>query len=120
MRSRHRRPHAVRGAMHRTRAIPSTRSGRAYRVLLVVGGLLAVVGIADAARALFWMVLTHAAGEAAPAIGYVSVGLRLVAWGLVALAAYTGWRRNVIPPTWLLLAIPVLSWALIIVQRYTP
>ena len=100
------------------KAIPATRFGNAYRWLLVAGGLIAVVGIADAGRALFWIILHAAAGSEAPLTDVVKIGLRLVAWGLVALAAYTGWRRNAFPATWMLVGIPVLGWALLLAQRY--
>lgn len=106
--------------MASSRAIPQTRFGRAYRVLLVVGGVFAIVGIADAARALFWLVLNGATGSEAPLVEFLNVALRLAAWGLVALAAYVGWRRNVIPPTWVLVSIPILGWALLFAQRYAP
>lgn len=103
-----------------SRAIPQTRFGRAYRVLLVVGGVVAIVGLADAGRALFWLVLNSAAGAEEPPMQFVSIGLRLAAWGLVAFAAYIGWRRRLIPPTWLLVSIPILGWALLLAQRYAP
>jgi hypothetical protein len=101
------------------RAIPATRFGHAYRVLLILAGLLAVVGIADAGRALFWLILNGTGGSEAPRMDFVKVGLRLTAWSLVALAAYTGWRRNVIPATWMLVSLPILAWALLLAQRYT-
>lgn len=104
--------------MNSSRAIPPTRSGTAYRTILVAGGLLAVVGIADAARALFWLTLDAAAGLQVPAVDLVKPGLRLLAWGLIALAAYTGWRRNVIPATWMLVTLPVLAWALLLMQKF--
>lgn len=105
--------------MTSSRAIPASRFGRTYRVLLAVGGLLAIVGIADAGRALFWLCLNGPESSEAPLMDFVKAGVRLVAWSLVALAAYTGWRRNVIPATWILVSIVALSWALLLAQRYT-
>jgi hypothetical protein len=106
--------------MASTRAIPQTRFGRVYRVLLVVGGVIAIVGIAEAGRALFWILLNSATVSGAPLImQFLNVGLRLAAWGLVAVTAYMGWRRNVIPPTWLLVSIPILGWALLLEQWFT-
>lgn len=100
------------------KVIPATRFGYAYRVLLVVGGLVAVVGIAGASRGLFWLVLNRSVGSGAPMMEFATLGLKLAAWALVAVAAYTGWRRNVLPATWVLVAIPLLAWALLIAQRY--
>jgi hypothetical protein len=88
-------------------------------VLLIVAGLLAVVGIADAVRALFWLVLNGSAGSGVPLVEFLKAGLRLVAWGLVAIAAYTGWRRSVIPATWMLVVLPIICWVLILAQKYT-
>ena len=104
--------------MMNSRAIPATRFGSAYRVILVIAGLLAIVGIADAARALFWLVLNGAAGAEDPHIDFLKAGLRLVAWSLVAIAAYTGWRRNVIPAIWMLISLVILCWGLLLAQRY--
>jgi hypothetical protein len=105
--------------MRNTKAIPGTGFGNAYRAILVVGGLLAIVGIADAARASFWLVLNGSAGSEIPRVDLLKVGLRLVAWSLVAIAAYTGWRRNVIPATWMLITLVALCWAMLLAQRYT-
>lgn len=104
--------------MTSSRAIPSTGPGNAYRVLLVVAGLCAVVGIADAARQTFWLVLDAWAASDAPLMELVKPGLRLLAWGLVGLAAYTGLRRGEFPPPWILMSIPILCWALLLVQHY--
>jgi uncharacterized membrane protein AbrB (regulator of aidB expression) len=103
--------------MLNTRAIPTSRFGNAFRVILVVGGLLAIVGIADAARALFWLVLNGATGAEDPFIDFLKVGLRLVAWSLAGITAYIGWRRNVIPATWMLTSLVILCWVLILAQR---
>jgi hypothetical protein len=105
--------------MRNSKAIPATRFGNGYRVILVVAGLLSIVGIADAARALFWLILNGTAGAEDPLTDLLKVGLRLVAWSLVAITAYTGWRRNVIPATWMLITLVVLCWALLLAQRYT-
>jgi hypothetical protein len=105
--------------MTRGNAIPPTRFGAAYRVLLIVGGLCAVVGIADAGRALFWLVLNGTTGSPSPLMDVVNVGLRAAAWGFVAVAAYTGWRRDAFPATWILVGITILAWALLLAQRYT-
>jgi hypothetical protein len=108
----------VREAMTSRRAIPTSGRGRAYRTLLAIGGLVAVIGIADAGRALFWLILNGSTtGSGALAMEYVKPGLRLVAWSLVALAGYTGWRRNVIPATWILVSIPIVAWALLLALR---
>lgn len=109
----------MREAITSSRAIPATRLGNAYRAVLVVSGLLAIVGVADAARALFWLSLNAGIGAEAPPMAFVKAGLRLAAWGLVALAAYTGWRRNAFPATWMLMGIVVLSWALILTVSYS-
>lgn len=105
--------------MTSSRAIPSTRLGSAYRALLVVAGVCSIVGIADAVRALFWLTLEGAmVGSGAPGMQVLTIGLRLVAWSLVALAAYTGWRRNAVPSTWILVCIPILGWAVLLAHRY--
>jgi len=41
----------------------------------------------------------------------------LLAWGLLGLAAYDGWRRKVVPPMWLIGSIVAVSWVLILIQR---
>ena len=105
----------VREVMRSSRAIPNSGRGRSYRQLLGIGALLAIVGIADAGRALFWLILNGPSpGSDAPQMEYIKLSLRLVAWCLVALAGYTGWRRNVFPATWILVSIPIIAWALLL------
>jgi hypothetical protein len=102
-----------------SRAIPSTRFGTAYRVFLACGGLVAIIGIGFAGRRLLWLTL-HGATDSGddPLLELVKIGLRLLAWSLIAFAAYTGWRRGMIPATWILVSIVLVAWALIAVQWY--
>lgn len=98
--------------MTTSRAIPPTRRGNTYRSFLVVAGLVAVVGIADAGRALFWLLLND--GARGDWTDYLGVVLRLIAWGILAVVAYTGWRKHLLPPAWALVALPLLTWALLL------
>lgn len=107
----------MRISMSSTAAIPETRGGRAYRWILLIGGVSAIVGVADAARALIWIGLEALAGPAPTPRDLVRQALMLLAWSLIGAAAYHGWRRNLIPPTWLLASIMCCIWALIILQR---
>jgi hypothetical protein len=97
--------------------IPATRSGRTYRTVLILVGLSAIVGIADAGRGLLWMGLEATAGAEPPPLDVAKKLLMLLAWCLLGLAAYDGWRRKVIPATWLLGGVVALTWALILIQR---
>jgi hypothetical protein len=97
-------------------SIPDTRGGRTYRRILLVAALCAVVGIADAARALFWSGLPVIAGGS-PELSLgdaLSVALRLAGWGLIGWAAWRGVTRKLLPPTWVALALPVLVWITIL------
>jgi hypothetical protein len=98
-----------------TRAIPDTRRGRAYRNFLIVGGVLALIGLADALRALAWTLLNGPAGVANPAIRYLEIGLRIAAWGLFASTAWRAVRHKAIPPTWAILTLVALTWVVILV-----
>ncbi len=92
--------------------IPDTRGGRVYRRVLTAAALCAVVGIADAVRALFWSGLPMIAGGA-PELGAgdaMDLLLRLTGWGLIGWAACRGVTRNLLPPTWVTLTLPVLVW----------
>jgi hypothetical protein len=92
--------------------IPDTRRGRVYQRILLVAALCAVVGMADAARALFWSGLPLVAGGSAELTPreLLHVLIRLVAWGLVGWAAWRGVSRKLLPPEWVVLALPVLVW----------
>ena len=105
---------ADRSAM-RTRPLPDTRRGRAYRNFLIVGGVLAVVGLADALRALVWTMLNGPTGVATPAMRYLEIALRIAAWGLIAWTAWRAVQRKVIPPTWAIITLVALTWAVILV-----
>lgn len=98
------------------RPIPDTRRGKAYRLLLAAAGLGAVVGIGFAGRSLFWLVLNGPSVSGNALLEFARSGLRLVAWILVAAAAYRGWRRDEVPATWVLVAIVSISWVLILSQ----
>jgi hypothetical protein len=97
--------------------IPATRAGRTYRTVLILVGVSAIVGIADAGRALLWMGLEATAGSESQPLDVAKKLLMLLAWCLLGFAAYDGWRRKVIPRTWLLASIMALTWALILIQR---
>jgi hypothetical protein len=101
-----------------SRTIPPSRWGNAYRALLMIAGVVAIIGLADAARALFWLTLNQVGGSREPWMEYALPGLRLVAWGLVAGVAYVGWRRRMVAPTWAIVCIPLVAWALLLLQRY--
>ena len=101
-----------------TTVIPETRGGRAYRRFLVIAGLCAVVGLADAGRALLWLGADAVSGLDAPLLDIAKKLLLLAAWGLIAFAAWDGWRRNVLAATWLAGGIMVLMWALILMQKF--
>lgn len=100
--------------MASTRLIPPTKSGQTYRRVLLIVGVFAIIGIADAARALFWIGLGAAAGSRSPNTDVVRTVLMLLSWCILASIAYDGWRRNVIPATWLGAVVVVLTWALIL------
>jgi hypothetical protein len=87
-------------------------------VLLVVGGLLSVIGIGFTGRALFWMILNGPSVAHDARLETVKIGLKLAAWVLIAAAAYTGWRRDAVPATWMLITIPVICFFLVLAQRY--
>lgn len=100
------------------RAIPPTRNGSRFRTFLVVAGLIAVIGVADAVRALFWLALGELGGPpGVPPAEYLRVALRLAAWGLLLVVGYLGWKKQVLAPTWVFVALPLLAWALLLVQR---
>jgi hypothetical protein len=92
--------------------IPDTRGGRFYRQILVVAALCAVVGIADAVRALFWAGLPVIAGGVPEltARQLMHTAIHLVGWGLIGWAAWRGVSRKLLPPQWLVLVLPILVW----------
>jgi len=104
--------------MFSSRTIPSTRGGQTYRNLLIMGGVAAIVGIADNVRALIWLMLNDAGVSTTSWTDYLARGLQLAAWALVARLAYLGWRRNAFPPTWAVVTLPVLGLLLVLLQRY--
>jgi hypothetical protein len=100
---------AERIAVSTLRTIPDTHGGKVYRVVLLVVGISSIVGIADHARALFWRVLSGP-----PSHGGMGVAQRLIilaGWGIMCWCAVRAFRSNALPPTWAVVAVPVLIWA---------
>lgn len=96
------------------KALPDTRKAEVYRKFSLVAGIAAIVGMADALRAMFWMALSAAAGEPQAWTAYLPRGMRLAAWALLAYVAWLVVARRVVPPTWAILAIPVVIWGVIL------
>lgn len=104
--------------MTTSRTIPPNRLGKAYRVLLVCAALLGIVGIGFSVRTLIWLALHRGTDSDTPTLDVAKAGLRLVAWCFITYAGYTGWRRDTIPATWILVSIAVVGWALLGLQWY--
>lgn len=98
-------------------ALPDTRKTQIYRKFSVVAGIAAIVGVADALRALFWMALSSAAGRSHAWAAYLPAGMRLAAWALLAYVAWLVVVRRVVPPTWAIIAMPVVIWGVILASR---
>lgn len=97
------------------RKIPDTTKGRAYRRLAWVVGIASVVGIVDQLRALFWFALAGVPEGSGPAQIYAArVLIILAGWALVCWCAIIGVRNNAIPPTWALVSMPVMIWAVLL------
>jgi hypothetical protein len=91
--------------------IPDTRGGRIYRRILLVCGIASIVGIADQARALFWIALAGPSyGPTSPARILILLG----GWVLMCWCSVRAIRRNVLPPTWAVVLMPVVTWAYIL------
>lgn len=105
--------------MH-TRQIPDTARGQAFRRLLLVLGLVSLVGIANNATAVVGLALTSGIGGIDSPVDAVRKVLLLAGWVLIGWAAYRGVRHNRVPPTWLILVIPVLVWVQLLLPRLLP
>jgi TRAP-type C4-dicarboxylate transport system permease small subunit len=89
--------------------IPDTPGGRAYRLLLLVVGISSVVGIADHVRALFWLVVAGPRWDGA--MGVPEHLIILTGWTIMCWCAVRAFRTNARPPTWAVVALPLLIWA---------
>ena len=97
------------------RQIPESNKGRTYRRVAWVVGIASVIGIADQLRTLFWLVLGGVPeGVSAPAVYTPRVLIMLAGWALLCWCAIIGVRKNAIPPTWALVSIPVMIWAVLL------
>jgi predicted signal transduction protein with EAL and GGDEF domain len=99
------------------KALPDTNRAELFRKFSVGVGIAAIVGMADALRAMFWMALSAAAGESSAWTAYLSRGIRLAGWVLLAYVAWLVVARRVVPPTWAFLAIPIMIWASILASH---
>jgi hypothetical protein len=97
--------------MESTQTIPNTSGGRAYRVLLMIAGVAAIVGIADQLRALVRVVMAGPSFEGAH--GPVRILIILAGWAVIAWCAARA-IKNAAPPTWAIVSIPILIWAYIL------
>jgi hypothetical protein len=97
------------------RTIPDTRKGRAYRRVAWVVGIASIVGISDQLRALFWSVLEGVPEGSGPVEIYAArVLITLAGWALVCWCAVIGVRENATPPTWALVSMPLMVWAVLL------
>jgi hypothetical protein len=97
------------------RRIPDTRKGQAYRRVAWVVGIASIVGLADQLRALFWFALAGVPEGGGPAELYAArVLITLAGWTLVCWCAVIGVRKNAIPPTWALVSMPLMVWAVLL------
>lgn len=98
-------------------ALPETRQAELYRKFSMVAGIAAIVGMADALRAMFWMALSAASGETHAWTAYLPRGVRLAAWALLAYVAWLVVVKRVVPPTWAIIALPVAIWSVILASQ---
>jgi hypothetical protein len=91
--------------------IPDTRGGRIYRRILLVCGIASIVGIADQVRALFWIALS---GPSSQSTDPARLLILLAGWLLLCWCSVRAIRRNVLPPTWAVVSLPVVTWAYIL------
>jgi hypothetical protein len=101
-----------------TIAMPDNRKTAAFRKFSIVAGIAAIVGMADALRAVFWMALTAAAGNPMPWTAYLQQGIRLAGWVMIAYCAWLVVRKRTVPPTWAIVALPAVIWAAILSDRF--
>lgn len=98
------------------RPIPDTKKGRTYRRVLWVVGIAAIVGIADQARALFWLVVAGVPEGSGP-LDVTRVVIMLAGWSLLCWCAVLAIRKNAMPPTWALVMIPVMIWTVLLLPK---
>jgi hypothetical protein len=88
--------------------IPDTRGGRVYRRILLIAGISSIVGIADQVRALFWIAL---AGPSYNPTSPARLVIMLIGWILICWCSVRAYRRNLLPPAWVAMLLPLLVWA---------
>jgi hypothetical protein len=89
--------------------IPDTRGGRVFRQVLLAVGISSIIGIADHVRALFWRVLSGPPSHSG--MGVPQHLIILTGWAIMCWCALRAFRSNALPPTWAVVALPVLIWA---------
>jgi hypothetical protein len=105
--------------MQAVREIPATSKGRAFRRLAWVIGIASIVGIADQLRGLFWFALAGIPEGGGPMYAARRI-IILAGWILLCWLAVLAVRKNTVPPTWALLAIPVLIWTVLFLPTSFP
>jgi hypothetical protein len=93
--------------------IPDTPKGRSFVRLAWVVGIASIIGIADQLRALFWFVVTEVP-EGGGREYLVRHAVMLGGWTLLCWISVLAVRKNAIPPTWALLAIPLMIWTVVL------
>ena len=90
--------------MATSQVIPDSRKGRTFRGLMTIVLIASIIGIADQLRTLFWIALNKEGPNP------LRILIILVGWVMLCWCGYRAYRRSLAPPTWVVLAIPLLIW----------
>src|SRR4051794_8359253 len=100
------------------RELPDTRRGRTFRKLLSIVYVLSIAGITLTLRSAVARLMAVGFEPGKMSAGFVLLNAVLLAgWSLTCWTARRGSRDNRAPPSWVVAAVVILSWAAILVNR---
>lgn len=99
--------------------LPLTRRAQLYRKALSWLWVASIAGIALTLNSAASTLMDAGFNPArVPGKGLALAAIILAGWSLICWISYRGSRRNLAPPGWAYLAVPLFGWAAILVNRF--
>lgn len=99
------------------RELPATPGARKFKALLAVLWIASIAGLALTGHDLIGTAMSAGVQPQWPWRRLAAGIVMIAGWGLVAWISYRGTRRNLAPPTWSILLVVALQWAVILLNR---